>query len=72
MGVQYDWNVEVIAQSYATLYMEEGGGARRMHWMTEGNWYNISYDDFTSRLSFGAADTHCSRHHIETHLMRMR
>jgi hypothetical protein len=68
MGAQYDWNVEVIAQSYATLYMEEGGGARRMHWMTEGNWYNISYDDFASRLSFGVADTHCSRHHIDNPL----
>jgi hypothetical protein len=36
MGAQYDWNVEVIAQFYATLYIE-GGGARKMHWMTEGN-----------------------------------
>jgi hypothetical protein len=31
MGVHYDWNVEVIAQFYATLYIEEGGGARKMH-----------------------------------------
>jgi hypothetical protein len=35
MGAQYDWNVEVVAQFYATLYIEEGGGARKMHWMTE-------------------------------------
>jgi hypothetical protein len=42
MGVHYDWNVEVIAQFYATLYIGEGSGARRMHWMTKGEWYNIS------------------------------
>jgi hypothetical protein len=31
MGVHYDWNVEVIAQFDATLYIEEIGCARRMH-----------------------------------------
>jgi hypothetical protein len=50
MGVHYDWNVKVIAQFYATLYIEEGGGARKMHWMTEGEWYSIGYDDFASHL----------------------
>jgi hypothetical protein len=59
MGIHYDWNVEVIAQFYATLYIEEGGGAKRMHWMTEGDWFNISYDDSTSRFSFGAANARC-------------
>jgi hypothetical protein len=56
MSVHHDWNVEVTTQFYATLYIEEGGGGRRMHWMTEDDWYNISFDDFTSRFSFGAAD----------------
>jgi hypothetical protein len=60
--------VEVIAQFYATLYIEEGGGARRMHWMTEGNWFNISFDDFASRFSFGAADAHRVRLHIHNPL----
>jgi hypothetical protein len=68
MGAHYDWNVEVIAQFYATLYIEEEGGARKMHWMTEGDWYNISYDDFTSRFSFGATDAHLSRIHIHNPL----
>jgi hypothetical protein len=36
MGVHYDWNIEVIAQFYATLLIEEAGGVSRMHWMTEG------------------------------------
>jgi hypothetical protein len=26
MGIRYDWNVEIITQFYATLYIEEGGG----------------------------------------------
>jgi hypothetical protein len=52
MAVYYDWNVEVIAQFYATLFIEEAGGARRIHWMTEGEWYNISYDDFCLSLFF--------------------
>jgi hypothetical protein len=56
--------VEVIAQFYATLYIEEGGGARRMHWMTEGNWYHISYNDFASHFSFGAINAHHPRLHI--------
>jgi hypothetical protein len=68
MGVYYDWNMEVIAQFYATLSMEEAGGARRIHWMTKGEWYNISYDDFASRFSFGAADAHRSRLHIHNPL----
>jgi hypothetical protein len=68
MGIHYDWNVEVIAQFYATLYVEEGGGARRMHWMTEGDWYHISYNDFASRFSFGAADAHHPRLHIHNPL----
>jgi hypothetical protein len=56
--------VEVIAQFHATLYIEEGGGARKIHWMAEGEWYNIGYDDFASHFSFGDADAHCSRLHI--------
>jgi hypothetical protein len=68
MGIHYDWNVEVIAQFYATLYIEEGGEARRMHWMTEGNWFHISYDDFASHFSFGAADAHRQRLHLQNPL----
>jgi hypothetical protein len=32
-----------------------------MHWLTEGEWYNIGYGDFSSRSSFGAADAHRPR-----------
>jgi hypothetical protein len=64
MCIHYDWNVEVIAQFHSTLYIEEGGGARRMHWMTKGDCFHISYDDFASCFSFGAADARHPRLHI--------
>jgi hypothetical protein len=31
MGFHYDWNIEVIAQFYATLFFEEAGSVRAMH-----------------------------------------
>jgi hypothetical protein len=43
-------------------------GARRIHWMTEGNWFNIRYDDFAYRFSFGAAGAHWVRLHIHNPL----
>jgi hypothetical protein len=55
-------------QFSATLYIEEDGGARKMHWMIEGEWYNIGYDDFASYFSFGATDAHRSRLHIHNPL----
>jgi hypothetical protein len=36
MVVHYDWNIEVIAQFYATLFIEEAEDMMAMHWMTEG------------------------------------
>jgi hypothetical protein len=68
MGIHYDWNIEVIAQFYATLFIEEIGGVRKMHWMTKREWYNIGYDDFASRYSFGATDPHSPRVHIHNPL----
>jgi hypothetical protein len=68
MGIHYDWNVEVIAHFYATLYIEEGGGATRLHWMTEDDWQHISYNDFASHFSFGTANAHHQRLHIHNPL----
>jgi hypothetical protein len=36
--------------------------------MTEGGWFNISYDDFASRFCFGAADACRQRLHIQNPL----
>jgi hypothetical protein len=31
MGVHYDWNTEVIAQFYATLFIKDAKDVRAMH-----------------------------------------
>jgi hypothetical protein len=33
-GFHYNWNIEVIAQFYSTLFIEEAENVRAMHWMT--------------------------------------
>jgi hypothetical protein len=40
-----------------------------MHWMTEGDWFNISFDDFASRFFFGVVDAHRVRLHIQNPLV---
>jgi hypothetical protein len=56
MGFHHDWNIEVIAQFYATLFIEEDGNVRVMHWITEGEWYHLTYDEFATQFSFGQTD----------------
>ena len=49
MGFQHDWNKEVIAQFYATVYFghdPENGNERTIYWMTEGHHYQCSYTSF--------------------------
>jgi len=59
MGFQYDWCVEVICQFYATLYMTP----RKIEWMTQGEWYEVTYEDFVALLGFGPEDkTYASVH----------
>jgi hypothetical protein len=59
---------EVIAQFYATLFFEEVGSVRAMHWMAEGEWYYITYDDFANWFLFGQADKNRSQIHLHNHL----
>ena len=54
MKFQHDWNTEVVAQFYATLFVEED--ERRMHWMLEGQWYSVDYDVFAAQLGFSEDD----------------
>lgn len=51
MEFHRDWNNEVIAQFYATLFVEEGN-VRQMHWMIEGRGYSVNYDHFATLLGF--------------------
>jgi hypothetical protein len=44
ISFQKNWNNEIIAQFYATLYVEERRDTRRFHWMTEGMRYEITFE----------------------------
>jgi hypothetical protein len=43
LAFKKDWNNEVIAQFYATVYIEEHGDTRKLYWMTKSQWYEVSY-----------------------------
>jgi hypothetical protein len=45
-----DWNNEVIAHFYATISFEEHGGTRKILWMSESQWYEVSYSHFARLL----------------------
>jgi hypothetical protein len=68
MCVHYDWNIEVIAQFYATLFIEEVEDVRAMHWMTDDMWYHIIFDEFATRFSYRQADKDRFRIHIHNPL----
>jgi hypothetical protein len=66
LAFKKNWNNEVIAQFYATVYFEEHGDTRKLHWMTESQWYEVSYAQFARLLCFGRKDA--SRQRIHTTL----
>jgi hypothetical protein len=68
MRFYYDWNIEVIAQFYAKLFIEETENVRAMHWLTEGDWYNITFDEFATQFSYGEPDKDHFRIHIHNPL----
>jgi hypothetical protein len=48
-----NWNNEIIAQLFATLYVEERGDTRKFHLMTEGRRYEITFEQFARLFGFG-------------------
>jgi hypothetical protein len=54
----------VIAQFYATVYFEEHGDTRKFHWMTESQWYKVSYSHFTRLFGYGQKDASRPRIHL--------
>jgi hypothetical protein len=56
MGFRHSWNMEVIAQFYATVAFEEHESARKMHWMTEGTRYRVTFTHFARYLGASPAD----------------
>jgi hypothetical protein len=53
LALKKDCNNEVIAQFYAIVCFEEHGDTRKIHWMTESQWYEVSYSHFARLLGFG-------------------
>jgi hypothetical protein len=68
MSFQKNWNTKIIAQFYATLYVEERGDTRKFHWMTEGRWYEITFEQFDRLFGFGRNDTNRIKIHFTSRL----
>jgi hypothetical protein len=64
LAFKKDWNNEVIDQFYATVCFEEHGNTRKLYWMTESQWYEVSYAQFARLLGFGRKDASLSRIHL--------
>jgi hypothetical protein len=64
LAFKKDWNNEVIAQFYATVYLEGHGDTRKLHWMTDGQLYEVSYAQFARLLGFGRKDASRAMIHI--------
>ena len=61
MTFTYDWNTEVIAQFYSTLWImlgsEDGDYPHPyMNLNVEGTWYRVNYARFAHILGFSDAD----------------
>jgi hypothetical protein len=56
MGFRHSWNMEVIAQFYATVAFEEHESARKMRWMTEGTRYSVTFTNFARFLGLSPTD----------------
>jgi len=53
MSFKHDWNTEIVAQFYATLYVDSD---RVMHWMTAGEYFSVEYAVFAGYLGFDEED----------------
>jgi hypothetical protein len=67
MAFRKNWNNEIIAQFFATLYVEERGDTRKFHWMAEGRWYVITYEHFARLFGFGRKDANRHKIHFALH-----
>jgi hypothetical protein len=63
ISFQKNWNNEIIAQFFATLYVEDRGDTRIFHWMTEGRRYMITHEQFVRLFGFGQNNTNHHKIH---------
>jgi hypothetical protein len=64
LAFKKDWNNEVIAQFYTTVCFEKDGDIRKLHWMTESQWHEVSYSHFGRLFGFGWKDDSRPRIHL--------
>jgi hypothetical protein len=64
LAFKKDWNNEVIAQFYTTVCFEEHEDTRKLHWMTESQWYEVSYAQCARLFGFGQKDASRLRIHL--------
>jgi hypothetical protein len=72
MSFQKNWNNEVIAQFYATLYVEERGDTRKFYWMTEGRQYEITFEQFARLFGFERNDANRHKIHYDSASMQAK
>jgi hypothetical protein len=54
MNFNCDWNEEVVAQFYATLYVDREN--KIFHWTLQGKRFSVGYAQFASILGFPSTD----------------
>jgi hypothetical protein len=54
IGINYNWNEEVVAQFYANLYIHRE--TKTFHWLLHGKPLSVSYERFSQILGFGWED----------------
>jgi hypothetical protein len=64
LAFKKDWNNKVIAQFYTIVCFEEHGDTRKLNWMTESQWYEVSYSHFARLFGFGQKDASRLRIHL--------
>jgi hypothetical protein len=64
LAFKKDWNNKVIDQFYATVCFEEHRDTRKLYWMTESQWYEVSYSHFARLFGFGRKDATRPRIHL--------
>jgi hypothetical protein len=68
MAFKKNWNNDIIAQFFATSFVEERGDTRKFHWMTEGRCYEITYEQFAWLFGFGRGDANHPKIHMTLRL----
>jgi hypothetical protein len=69
MAFRKNWNSEIIAHFFATMYVEERGDTRKIHCISDGRWYEITYEQFGRLFGFRREDANRNKIHFVLILM---